>query len=199
MIEVEHGEPLANFYVEKQPWVLQARCLGLDPELFDGEKVGTALRHCNDCPVRRECGEQALIEEGNAPYGRYLVRGGMTAEQRDVVHRRGGLRGRDPKALVAGRDGRRKVPPIPLIGVPWSRHHSTLARKLTTWLAMHSRKGRRLPSIATLCEMFSTNPVPMKHVLQELWAVGVLDKRDGYVYRAGPVDSLVLRSRSATE
>lgn len=198
-VETDRGESLATFYVEKQPWVKRSKCLGADTELFFDDELA-ALDICKQCPVRRECGEQALVEEGNAPYGRYGVRGCMTAAQREVVHRRGGLKGHDPKWLVAGRKGPaghgpRAFPAIPLDGIPWSRHHTGLIRRVVAHLDDGYNVGGTV-RLARLCAALDASPVPMKHVLTELWAIGILDKTSGYVYRGGELDSSLARSRA---
>lgn len=54
---------------------------GLDP--FDTNSKATALALCAGCPVRQECLEAALAEEGTLRgRNRYLVRGGLTPKQR---------------------------------------------------------------------------------------------------------------------
>lgn len=111
-IKVERAEaPLAQFYVEKQPWLTEAACIGIEPELFflaiesrDSTEKLQCLKKvkavCFKCPVRIECAEQAMKEEGSAPAGRYGYRGAMTPAQRRALYRRGGLKGRDPKRLA---------------------------------------------------------------------------------------------------
>jgi hypothetical protein len=110
-IKVERAEaPLAQFYVEKQPWLTKAACKGMDTELFfdaiehtDSTHKLKALKQCKatcfKCPVRRDCAAQTMLEEGSAATGRYGYRGAMTPAQRRALYRRGGLRGRDPKRL----------------------------------------------------------------------------------------------------
>jgi hypothetical protein len=111
-IKVDRAEPpLAQFYVDRQPWLVDAACIGIDPELFFDaienrdpthklQSLKKAKATCFKCPVRRECAEQAMKEEGSAPAGRYGYRGAMTPAQRRALYRRGGLRGRDPKRLA---------------------------------------------------------------------------------------------------
>lgn len=177
--------PLAGFLVAPQPWSTEAACKDEPIDLFfDPKTEAAALRICNACQVRSECAEQCMIEEGKAPYGRYGVRGATSPEQREVIHRRGGLLGRDPAALVAGRDGQRRVSATPRQGMPWSRHHATLLRKLSIVLDERLTRGDRLPDVAKLASILGCNPTPLKHVLTEAWAVGIIDKAQrGFVYR----------------
>ena len=110
-IKVSHGErPLALFYQEKQPWTADALCRGSATDLFFGSTEQPAILQrqealracravCKLCPVARECAEQAFVEEANAPHGRYGVRAGLTAGQRDAIYKGGGLRGRNPLRL----------------------------------------------------------------------------------------------------
>jgi WhiB family redox-sensing transcriptional regulator len=110
-IKVDRSEaPLAQFYVESQPWTKEAACRGLPVDVFFDEceqrdtsaklaAVQRARAICFNCPVLKQCANQAMVEEGSAPAGRYGFRGGMTAAQRRVVYRRGGLKGKSPKHM----------------------------------------------------------------------------------------------------
>lgn len=79
-------------------WQQQARCRGLDTELFipDG-KVGTNARKqhnwaasfCATCPVTRQCLEMALKAEKSDPaQNRFGVYGGLTPDQRHDLYRK---------------------------------------------------------------------------------------------------------------
>jgi len=108
-IKVERAEaPLAGFYMSKQPWTAEAACLGFPISMFyeETEQLDTSARLaatkrvkaiCFNCPVRRACAEQVMVEEGSAPSGRYGYRGCLSPSQRRSLYRRGGLKGRDPK------------------------------------------------------------------------------------------------------
>jgi WhiB family redox-sensing transcriptional regulator len=102
--------PLAAFRVEKQPWLLKRACADTPVEVFfdatevtskteRDEAVKVAKAICRSCPVRRDCLEQAMKEEGSAAAGRYGVRGYLTPQERRKLYRVGGLRGRDPVKL----------------------------------------------------------------------------------------------------
>lgn len=97
-IKVERSEaPLASFYVERQLWMKHAACKDTPTDyFFDFTRFAECRKICRDCPVRRDCAEQAMVEEGSAPGGRYGFRGGLTPTQRRTLYRRGGLKGRDP-------------------------------------------------------------------------------------------------------
>lgn len=110
-VKISRSEsPLATFYVEKQPWLLYRACADMPIEAFfdDCEQRDTtakqkairlAIATCKLCPVRRDCAEQAMKEEGSGSAGRYGVRGCLTPTQRRKLYRNGGLRGRDPKRV----------------------------------------------------------------------------------------------------
>ena len=67
-------------------WAEDALCAQVDPEIFfpdKGESIKDAVRICEQCPVRQRCLEEAMREEAkNATWGRYGVRGGVTARER---------------------------------------------------------------------------------------------------------------------
>jgi len=73
-------------------WHDQATCLStpanpVDPEIFfpepeEMDRIRTAKTLCAQCPVRQTCLDAAL-EAGD----RYGIRGGMTEEERDLLHR----------------------------------------------------------------------------------------------------------------
>ena len=59
--------PMAAFLAKKQPWVLEAQCAGLAdvflPDVLSPGRIAACRDVCAVCPVRVECGEQALEEE----------------------------------------------------------------------------------------------------------------------------------------
>lgn len=183
--------PFASFFAQKQPWVLEAQCAGAEdvflPDKLTAALVSEARDICAVCPVRVECGEQALLEEGNADLSnRYFVRAYMTPAQRLSVTRRGGLKGRDPMLLVQGWDGDREIPPVPDDGDRWSKHHTTLARRLVRWLQASVEVGAPVPSKVDLQAHLGCNPAPLERVLDALVQDGTLDiKGRGYLYRGG--------------
>lgn len=64
----------------RQPWIDQAACNGLNPDLFfpeKGQTSGPARRVCASCPVAAECLDMAL--EQNLQFG---IFGGMSARER---------------------------------------------------------------------------------------------------------------------
>ena len=81
--------------VERRPsssWLERARCKGMDtswwfPNRGDQFAGRVAVQVCAGCPVRRECLESALVEElavAGEPSG---IRGGKTAQQREMMLR----------------------------------------------------------------------------------------------------------------
>lgn len=82
--------------------------------------------------------------------------------------------------------------------MPWSRHHATLLRKLSIVLDERLDKGDRLPDVSKLASIMGCNAAPLKHVLTEAWAVGIVDKATrGFVYRGDPQPSRRQRSPHA--
>lgn len=182
---------MAAFLAKKEPWVLDAQCAG-HADLFLAEPQTKALLAeerdvCSVCPVRVECGERALEEEGTLDLSnRFYTRAYMTPPQRLSIQRRGGLKGRDPMKLVLGDDNGRRVPPIPDEGDKWSKHHTTLARKLVRWLAETCELGQRLPTNDLLQKHLECNPAPLQRVLDALVQDGTLDMSNGcLLYRGG--------------
>lgn len=180
--------PAANFYMAKQPWVLKSACLSSDPDLFfddiDGERgiiekanaIKKAQSICAGCVVRQSCADQCMLEEADADeQHRFGFRAYMTAEQRVSIQRRGGLNGRDPMKLVQGRDGKRRVPPVPVDGDKWSRHHTTLARKVVRWVVDNVDIGAQLPQQAELATTLECKAEPLRRVLRALVQDGTLD------------------------
>lgn len=69
------------------PWMDDAACLDVDPDMFfatDWHEVERAKNICDGCPVRRQCLQLALnnVEQ-------YGVFGGLTREQRRRVANKG--------------------------------------------------------------------------------------------------------------
>lgn len=188
--------PTAAFLAVKQPWVKEAQCLGQEAIFLNDKLKGyTELCRpmCAVCPVRQECGEQAMVEEAGADLaGRWFVRAYMTPAQRVSLHRRGGLKGRDPMHLVLGIDGDRTIPPVPDEGDRWSKHHTTLARKLVRYLDDNVKRGDVIEKRVWLQAALNCNPLPLDRVLDALVQDGTLDtvgalphKNRRYVYRGG--------------
>jgi WhiB family redox-sensing transcriptional regulator len=78
-----------------EPWVTQAACATVDPDLMfptvgDKPAYRDARRICAACPVINECLEEALAIEGTASKAnRYGVRAAMSpAERADLYTRR---------------------------------------------------------------------------------------------------------------
>ena len=198
-VPVSRAEPgLADFYAKPQPWVKDALCLNLDTRMFfehiDNARGVVQRKHsiekmqfvCAQCPVRIQCAEEAMLQEGDSDeLVRFGFRGYMTPQQRASLARRGGLRGRDPIDVVEGRDGDRRVPPIPLHGDKWSRHHTTLARKIIPYLNSNCEVGALIPTRAQLCEALGCKLTPLNRVLKALVQDGVLDLAPGNQHHAG--------------
>lgn len=120
-------------------WTDSAACAQTDPELFYPEKGASplvAIRVCADCPVRRECLNQALTWEsqpGNLPYG---VWGGLTAEQR--------------RTLTGHTKPSRPTAPCPDCGTPTRTSERTGQPRrcglCTTWTATATRRRKDTPA-----------------------------------------------------
>lgn len=198
-IDPRRGEaPLANFMQRRQPWVEDALCAGLvfyippfawpvpAAALFFPEQDGPgrpaaavydAPRSiCAACPVRVQCGTDALEEERNdRPDHRHGLRAYMTPAQRISIERQGGLHGRDPMKVVIGTGGKRPIPGLPDEGDNWSRHHTTLARKTLRWLVDNVAVGAELPTQSAMCTALECNPSPLRRVMEALVQDGTLD------------------------
>ena len=71
------------------PFLDDAACRGLDPELFYAEgnaAIAKAKTMCQACPVRRQCLEWAITRE------EFGVWGGTTARERAALRRQRGMR-----------------------------------------------------------------------------------------------------------
>ncbi len=88
------GGPLARARTAtKAPWLAAANCRGIDPELFfsdpdehGGQSTYTLVRVvCMACPVRRECLDDALANDGPRPLG---FAGGLSPSERYFEARR---------------------------------------------------------------------------------------------------------------
>jgi WhiB family redox-sensing transcriptional regulator len=78
-----------GFGFRHDPWVADAACNGLDPDMFfpdKGESSGPAKQVCAACPVREDCLTMAV--ELNLTSG---IFGGMSARDRRKVRRERGL------------------------------------------------------------------------------------------------------------
>jgi WhiB family redox-sensing transcriptional regulator len=75
------------------PWRQSAACAGVDPELFHpdrgpGERkaMAAAKSICANCPVQRECLEDALEQDD-----RYGIWGGLLPDEREQLRRERGM------------------------------------------------------------------------------------------------------------
>ena len=84
------GQP---FELRAQPWMADANCAGVDPELFfpqRGESTVEAKAVCRACPVRAQCLDYALsINERNGIWG-----GTSERQRRTIREQRTGTRRR---------------------------------------------------------------------------------------------------------
>lgn len=76
------GGSLMDTVTRREPWRLDARCLGTDPELFfptGGTHIGAEARAlCNVCPVRQQCLDYALANKEE-----HGVWGGLSGRERE--------------------------------------------------------------------------------------------------------------------
>ncbi len=195
---------------EKTIWLERAACRGATAVFFDdiwpgggrdplGEDtvetaLATARAVCDRCPVRRQCLELALeTETGMAAVNRFGLTAGFTPAQRWTLEKRAAMRCEqcgivlDPTKIREGNydcecGAFRTVAPIPDRGDPWSRRHTTLARRVLAFLVDGVGSGTPLP-----------HPTP----LSDSWGVHKTDMLR--VYRALAEDSLIARNESNNE
>ena len=100
--------------VVREPWMDQALCTQVDPELFFpivGSNVNPARRVCRECPVRAECLAYALEHDL-----RHGVWGGTSERQRERLRAGHGPRPYPQRPIPHGTAGgyqahlRRRVP-----------------------------------------------------------------------------------------
>lgn len=69
----------------KEPWMLQASCRGVNPDLFypeRGESTKEAKGVCAGCPVRLECLEYAIAHNE-----RFGIWGGKSERERRAIRK----------------------------------------------------------------------------------------------------------------
>lgn len=72
-------------------WLDEAACRGTATEVFyEAQHFEEAKRLCSVCPwqVKEECLSEAMAEEAALRQGRWGIRGGLTEEERALLHRR---------------------------------------------------------------------------------------------------------------
>src|SRR5271154_3548352 len=81
-------------------WKLKAVCTNVPIDVFfEAVSEDTALEFCSQCPVRKECLDYAMNEEGSSGE-RYGVYGGLTPTERNKEYRR-----RHPKERIRWHNG----------------------------------------------------------------------------------------------
>ncbi|MGW3848970.1 WhiB family transcriptional regulator [Streptomyces fagopyri] len=88
MISPAHHRSLGDHTWQDQAVCQSTECNPVDPDIFfpgpdETEKIAAAKSLCGQCPVRATCLDAAL-ENGD----RDGIRGGMTEEERDLLHRK---------------------------------------------------------------------------------------------------------------
>lgn len=143
--------PTAMFFEDVEPEDDEGNPLPLDLEGLD-----RARSVCGRCPVRLQCYQAAMEEEGGAArLQRHGVRGGITAAQRYSVWRRDSMscdrcgEVYDPLGLVEGETvcecGATDETPIDPEGDRWYPRHDALLQKLIAWLIENTQPGDRIP------------------------------------------------------
>lgn len=106
-------------------WRESAACARLEnpdvmfPDAYGPEGISKALAVCRSCPVKRDCIEDALTDEGGrGPDSRYGIRGGRTPQQRFKIYQ---SRRPSAQSIPEPRPGGRKAAPC---GTPaaYDRH-----------------------------------------------------------------------------
>lgn len=145
------GQPLARFFEDPFP----------EDEGTDEQALAYARSFCVRCPVRGECLDAELAEEGRAVEARrFGLRGAMTPAQRASLYRRGtrscercGER-YDPVGLIDGHlvcdCGEKVAAPIPDEGDLWLDRHTALSKTVVAWVLANTKPGDRIPSPTSL-------------------------------------------------
>lgn len=157
----------------RSDWRDHASCLNSDPEAFFSDDLdvleATRDKFCRNCPVRRACLEDAArIEQGAVAADRHGLQGYLTAGQREAAEKRGTLRcqhcgaTRDPVLLAQGiiqcprrcaASRQYEHPPLPHAGDLWTKRHTTLGQRITSWVIDNTRQGEVLPTPTKMAEL----------------------------------------------
>lgn len=194
------------------PWWGRAACRGLDVDRFDlheqptveraprlvedhESRLAEARRVCWSCPVRAACLGDAMRSEGDdVAEVRFLVRGGLTPEQRHSLYRRGRVAGTpatrcpacgeayDPRSLITGdlwcECGPSRAAAIPDRGDAWMDRHSDLyPRVLRDVLSIEV--GARFPSPTEWARVHHVRKDDVIRVVRALVEDGVLVQGHG--------------------
>lgn len=190
------GLPVNRFFNDVWP---DEETLAIDEEAFD-----RARSVCASCPVRLNCFEAAMIEEGgSAVTRRWGVRGGVTPAQRYSIWRRDASACEqcsetfDPLGLVEGEVvcscGDFTEPPIPLDGDTWYPRHDALLKRLIDYLLERTKPGDRiLPPYRMLLELGHRRKDDLPLCYDRLIADGLILRGEGRgeYYRAAGKQAL---------
>lgn len=156
----------------------------------DEGALAYARSFCVRCPVRGQCLDAELREEGRAVEGRrFGVRGGMTPQQRASLYRRGTRccprcgEAFDPLGLIDGHlvceCGEKVAPPIPDEGDLWLDRHTQLSKTVVAWVLANTRPGDRVPSPTSLARVLEERKDDVVRVYRALVEDGVVTSGPG--------------------
>ena len=155
------------------------------------EALAKARTHCDGCPVRWECLDMEMSAEHKmAEHHRAGVFGGLTAQQRHALERRGAslhcqcgeaydpvqLRTGDLSCQFCGRTG--YMAPIPDRGDGWTQRHTALAQDIIAWLVENVEPEAEAPTAAKLARTLSVRVNDLRRVFESLLADHILVRAD---------------------
>lgn len=182
-------------------WRERAACLGQPVNRFfddiwpedgpsDEQALAFARSHCFKCPVRSDCLDAEMREEGRAVEARrHGLRGATTPQQRASLYRRGtrccdrcGER-YDPVGLITGHlvceCGEKTAAPIPDDGDLWLDRHTDLAKRVGAWMLTVTKAGDRIPSPTSLARQLGERKDDVVRVYRALLEDGVIVSGEG--------------------
>lgn len=178
------GQPVNRFFDDI--WADDDGPAAEDPE----GALAYARSFCMRCPVRGECLDAELQEEGRSVEARrFGLRGAMTPAQRASLYRRGSRSCErcgeryDPAALIDGHlvceCGEKLAPPIPDEGDLWLDRHTALSRRVVSWVLSSTAPGDRIPSPTALARQLGERKDDVVRVYRAMLEDGVVVSGEG--------------------
>jgi hypothetical protein len=185
---------------DRRGWHRKAACaqrgwdLFFEGSLTDGNKLRATNDHvqlreefCARCPVRWQCLQDAMEQEGSAGSGyRFGIWGGLTPLQRHSLKQRGCWKCPkcdetfDPMGFLVGElvcdncGYEATVKPLPDCGDSWLERHTKLAEQVVAWLIENTVVGAVVPRPHGLARTLSARKADVVRVYEALVFDGTL-------------------------